>query len=112
MSFQMFADQKTRKTNENDYLGLSHDYFSKDIQIVLNELQRGELSRDAYMGQDLIEYINILNEPSDKRKKINLVMTDLSPAALDVAKKNAENIFSDSTFKIKSVKSLYIDKSA
>lgn len=76
MSFQMFEDQKTRKTNENDYLGLSHDYFSKDIQIVLNELQRGELSRDAYMGQDLIEYINILNEPSDKRKKINLVKSE------------------------------------
>lgn len=73
ISFQMFADQKTRKTSENDYLGLSHDYFSNDIQLVLNKLQSGELLRDVYMGQDLIEYINILNESSDKRKRINLV---------------------------------------
>ena len=76
ISFQMFVDQKTRKTNENDYLGLSHDYFSNDIQIVLNKLKSGELSRDIYMGQDLIDYINILNEPSNNRKRINLVKSE------------------------------------
>ena len=76
ISFQMFVDQKTRKTNENDYLGLNHDYFSNDIQIVLNKFQSGELSRDVYMGQDLIDYINILNESSSNRKRINLVKAE------------------------------------
>ena len=84
ISFQMFVDQKTRKTNENDYLGLSHDYFSNDIQIVLNKLKSGELSRDIYMGQDLIDYINILNEPSNNRKRINLVKSESKEKLYDV----------------------------
>ncbi len=73
VSFQMFMDEETRGANENDYLGLSHDYFSNDIQIVLDKLRSGELSSDVYMGKDLIDYINILNDSGDIRKRINLV---------------------------------------
>ena len=76
ISFQMFVDEKTRKTNENDYLGLSHDYFSNDIQTVLNKVKDGTLFEDEYMGQELIDYINILNEPINNRKRINLVKPD------------------------------------
>lgn len=76
ISFQMFVDQKTRKANEDDYIGLSHDYFSNDIQMVLNKFKNGELRRDDDMGHDLIEYINILNETINNRKRINLVKPD------------------------------------
>lgn len=73
LSFQLFSDEKTKKTSENDYLGLSHDYFSNDIQMVLNKLKCGELEKDRYMGNDLIDYIETLSKPIDHRQRINLV---------------------------------------
>lgn len=74
LSFQLFADEKTKEFKEDDnYLGLSHDYFSNDIQMVLNDIQRGSLQSDGYMGKDLLEYIEILGEKENSRKRIDLV---------------------------------------
>ena len=73
VSFQMFTDSNTRTTNENDYLGLNHDYYSNDIQMILNKLKCGELEKDRYMGNDLIDYIETLSKPIDNRQRINLV---------------------------------------
>ena len=74
LSFQMFADEKTKEFKEDDnYLGLNHDYFSDDIQMVLNKLKSGSLKSDGFMGQDLIKYIEIYGEKEDAKNRIDLV---------------------------------------
>lgn len=69
------------------------DYEKKEISLA------DVCTGSGCIGLSVLFNVNI--KEKDSGKKINLVMTDLSPAALDVAKKNAENIFSDSKEKNK-----------
>ena len=69
------------------------DYEKKEISLA------DVCTGSGCIGLSVLFNVNI--KEKDSGKKINLVMTDLSPAALDVAKKNAENIFSDSKGKNK-----------
>lgn len=74
LSFQMFADEKTKEFKEDDnYLGLSHDYFSDDIQMVLNKMRSGSLKSDGFMGKDLLKYIEIYGEKENLENRIDLV---------------------------------------
>ncbi len=50
--------------DENDYLGLSHDYFSNDIKLVLDKVRKGE-----DVPYELIEYITCLTDENRKAEK-------------------------------------------
>lgn len=80
LHFQLFKDMTARNSMEEDnYLGLSHDYFSEDIKYVLQKTGEHSLSSEGYMSDDLIRYITVLGEdcknnpidlihPEDKKK--------------------------------------------
>ncbi|SFO38953.1 Superfamily I DNA and/or RNA helicase [Pseudobutyrivibrio sp. JW11] len=60
LSFQVFADEKTKDKKEDDnYLGLSHDYFSTDINMVLEKVKNNKLVETGKMTEDLQKYIEI-----------------------------------------------------
>lgn len=74
ISFQMFADEMSKNRYEDDnYLGLSHDYYSNDIKLVKKQLKAGMLENDGYMGRDILRYIGILMEDIYSQKRIDLV---------------------------------------
>lgn len=71
--FQLFADEKSRaKMDDDNYLGLSHDYFSGDIKFVLQKIKDGKILSEGHMCEDLVHYISALDETSPKGK-IDLV---------------------------------------
>lgn len=68
LHFQLFADEKSRsKLDEDNYLGLSHDYFSDDLKFVLETIKDGAIPSD-----DLIRYISCWGEEGGSNK-IDLV---------------------------------------
>jgi len=71
ISFQLFADENTKNKREDDnYLGLSHDYYSDDIKHILEKAKNGELAQTPYIGRDILSYITALEEEgilTDKR---------------------------------------------
>lgn len=73
LQFQLFKDAAERnKLGEDNYLGLSHDYFSEDIKYVLQRIKDRAIQSDGYMSDDLVRYISILGE-SQQEDKIDLV---------------------------------------
>lgn len=77
ISFQLFKDEETKNKREDDnYLGLNHDYFSNDIKLVLERVKKKELERDRFLGQDLQKYIMVLSGKEDQTKRINVVWPD------------------------------------
>lgn len=73
ISFQLFADEKSRtKMDEDNYLGLSHDFFSGDIKFVLQKIKDETILSEGHMGDDLVHYISALDE-TDQKEKIDLV---------------------------------------
>ena len=73
LHFQLFNDELTRnKKDEDNYLGLSHDYFSEDIKLALKKMEEGSLSYGDYMSNDLLRYIVALDE-NDKNERIDLI---------------------------------------
>ena len=75
VSFQLFADETIKEKRENDdYLGLSRNYYSDDIRFVLEELRNGGLEKSSFMGKDIIKYITVLEEEGkEKSDRIDLV---------------------------------------
>ena len=73
ISFQMYADEATKDKKEDDnYLGLSHDFFSNDIAMVLDKVKTGSLSEHGKMTEDLMKYIEITDfEPSARIDLVN-----------------------------------------
>lgn len=73
ISFQMFADEDTKnKEDDDNYLGLSHDYFSDDLKMILDKVRGGDRSIPKY----LLDYISSTHDAvkNPKRKKrIDLV---------------------------------------
>ncbi|MBD5531278.1 MAG: hypothetical protein HDQ98_03620 [Lachnospiraceae bacterium] len=77
ISFQLFKDEATKNKREDDnYLGLNHDYFSNDIKLVLESVKKNDLARDHFLGQDLQKYITVLSGKEDQSKRINVVIPD------------------------------------
>ena len=71
--FQLFADEISRnRLDEDNYLGLSHDYFSEDIRFILQRIEDDSISSQGYMTDDLIRYISAWGE-SGQKGKIDLV---------------------------------------
>ncbi|WEG13349.1 AAA domain-containing protein [Pullulanibacillus sp. KACC 23026] len=75
ISYQLFADETTKKKKEDDnYLGLNHDYYSDDIKLVIERERSGALVKDRYMGNDILKYVTVLeDEDMAKNNRINLV---------------------------------------
>lgn len=75
VSFQLFADEETKNKREDDnYLGLDHDYYSDDIKFILEQVRSGALDKDGYMGKEILKYVTILiDDTVFKDKRINLV---------------------------------------
>lgn len=75
ISFQLFEDSITKQQKEDDnYLGLTHDYFSNDIKLILSKVISGELLNDNYMGKDLERYITVLKDlKNENSERIDLV---------------------------------------
>lgn len=57
VSFDMFRDEATKNKAEDDnYLGLSHDFFSDDIKLLIDMIHSGSLDSQG-MDCSLLEYI-------------------------------------------------------
>lgn len=73
ISFQLFADGSVRDREDDDnYLGLSHDYFSGDLKFLLNRIRDGKQE----MPEELLDYICSTWEavnPSGEKHRIDLV---------------------------------------
>ena len=54
----MFKDEETKnKEDDDNYLGLSHDFFSDDIKFLLDLVHKGYMDKQG-MDKSLLEYIN------------------------------------------------------
>lgn len=74
ISFQLFADEAEKsKKEEDNYLGLAHDYFSEDIRLVFEQTGSGALEEDAYLGRELLDYVTVLHKPILPEGRIDLV---------------------------------------
>ncbi len=74
VSFQLFADEAEKsKKEEDNYLGLSHDYFSDDIRMVFEQTENGALEEDGYLGRELLDYVTVLHKPDLQESRIDLV---------------------------------------
>ena len=74
ISFQLFADEAAKNKKEDDnYLGLAHDYFSDDIRLVFEKAGSGALEEDAYLGRELLDYVTVLHRPDSQEGRIDLV---------------------------------------
>lgn len=73
IGFQLFVDEETKNKKEDVYLGLSHDYFSDDIKMVLERVKSGELAEGNYLGKEILSYVTVLKEIDQKRERIDLL---------------------------------------
>lgn len=69
----MFIDDKAKNIDEDDnYFGLSHDYFSYDLRMILNKVGRGDKNISEY----ILNYISSIYESvkcPDWKKRIDLI---------------------------------------
>lgn len=73
ISFQMFADEDTRNKEEDDsYLGLSHDYFSDDLKMILNKVRSGDKNIPEYVLDYISSTYESIKDP-DGKKRIDLI---------------------------------------
>lgn len=73
ISFQMFADEDTRDKEEDDsYLGLSHDYFSDDLKMILNKVRSGDKNISEYVLDYISSTYDSIKDP-DGKKRIDLI---------------------------------------
>lgn len=58
IKYQLFKDSKVKnKYDDDNYMGLSHDFFSKDLKMIKNKIEDGRLDFKTGMLSNLIEYI-------------------------------------------------------
>lgn len=71
--FQLFADGSARDREEDDnYLGLSHDYFSNDLKFLLNRIRDGEQEIPGAFLDYVCSTWEAVN-PSGEKSRIDLV---------------------------------------
>lgn len=74
LMYQMFADEKAKSRYEDDtYTGLSRDYFSKDIKIIMDENTYGNLS-ETMQNYILALYKRYIGE--EDKNRIDVVHND------------------------------------
>lgn len=70
---QLFKDDKSKeKYDEDNYQGLSHDYFSNDLKMVKDTASMGNISGTG-MWMNLLHYINAPTNSQKKWKRRNLI---------------------------------------
>lgn len=73
ISLQIFVDENTKNLEEDDnYLGLSHDFFSNDLKMILNKVRRG----DKNIPGHILNYISSTYESTNHlegKKRIDLI---------------------------------------
>lgn len=74
VKYQLFKDSKAKdKYDDDNYMGLSHDFFSADLKMVKEYIEKGifDFSRD--MLSDLISYICAPYEKMEEKKRHDFV---------------------------------------
>lgn len=89
ISFQMFVDENTKNLEEDDnYLGLSHDYFSNDLKMILNKVRGGDIN----IPKHVLDYISSTYESTkylEGKKRVDLIQ----PADKKVFEQQVQEIF-------------------
>ncbi len=58
LKYQLFKDLKSKeKYDDDNYMGLSHDFFSSDIKMVKKNIEDGNYDFDSGMLSDIVSYI-------------------------------------------------------
>lgn len=58
IKYQLFKDSETKnKYDDDNYMGLSHDFFSSDLKMVKDDIEKEKFDFSADMLTDLISYI-------------------------------------------------------
>ncbi len=74
IKYQLFKDEKSKiKYDDDNYMGLSHDFFSKDIKMVQDAICGGSFDTDKGILRDLVTYICAPNERQEKRERFDLL---------------------------------------
>ena len=83
ISFQLFENESIRSEKEEEnYQGLSYDFYSDDIKLLMNEIRHGASKQMNGAGIDIIQYIMALYN-KDKNSRIDLVNPrEYGPSAL------------------------------
>lgn len=72
--YQLFKDEKAKeKYDDDNYMGLSHDFFSDDLQMVKSSIERGRDDYSTGMLSDLIDYICAPYDEGKERKRHDFV---------------------------------------
>lgn len=89
VSFDMYKDEATRsKADEDDYLGLSYNFFSDDIKLLLEKVKNRSLI-DENLNKSLIGYIN---EPYEKKYQNKDRIDLVHPADLSILEGQVNDI--------------------
>ncbi len=74
IKYQLFKDIKSRdKYDDDNYMGLSHDFFSNDLKMVKDSIEEGKDDFSIGMLSDLIDYICAPHKDCEKRIRHDLV---------------------------------------
>lgn len=74
VSVPLFQNQEAKaKYDEDNYLGLAHDYFSNDLKMVKEYMTSGKFDDAEGMCGDLINYINAPCNEHDDRNRFDLI---------------------------------------
>ena len=74
LKYQLFKDLKAKdKYGDDNYMGLSHDFFSNDLKMVKDSIKEGKDDYSTGMLSDLIGYICAPHDNSEERKRYDFV---------------------------------------
>ncbi|MBQ7245954.1 MAG: hypothetical protein IJS33_03435 [Firmicutes bacterium] len=74
VKYQLFKDSKAKdKYDDDNYMGLSHDFFSSDLKMVKEYIEKGTFDFSRDMLSDLISYICAPYEKMEEKKRHDFV---------------------------------------
>lgn len=74
VKYQLFKDSKAKdKYDDDNYIGLSHDFFSSDLKMVKEYIEKGTFDFSRDMLSDLISYICAPYEKMEEKKRHDFV---------------------------------------
>ena len=74
VKYQLFKDSKAKdKYDDDNYLGLSHDFFSSDLKMVKEYIEQGKFDFRRGMLSDLISYICAPHKRREEKKRHDFI---------------------------------------
>lgn len=74
LKYQLFKNAKAKdKYDDENYMGLSHDFFSDDLKMVKDSIEEGKDDYSTGMLSNLIDYICAPHDVLEERKRHDLV---------------------------------------